>query len=58
MKLEEALRLALREGLDLVEINPDTRPPVCKLRDLSKYTYEERKRAVLARRKANEEEPK
>jgi translation initiation factor IF-3 len=54
MTLAEALRLALKEGLDLVEVNPDLSPPVCKLLDLAKYTYEEAKKASLARRR-NEE---
>jgi translation initiation factor IF-3 len=38
MSLAEALRLALKEGLDLVEVNPEADPPVCKLLDLEKYT--------------------
>ncbi len=37
MPLAEALRLALKEGLDLVEVNPRAQPPVCKLLDFSKY---------------------
>jgi hypothetical protein len=43
-----ALSLALKEGLDLVEVNPEVSPPVCKLLDLAKYTYEEAKKASLA----------
>lgn len=38
MPLAEALRLALKEGLDLVEVNPRAQPPVCKLLDFSKYS--------------------
>ncbi len=37
MPLAEALRLALKEGLDLVEVDPRAQPPVCKLLDFSKY---------------------
>ena len=37
MRLAEALRLALRQRLDLVEVNPKADPPVCKLLDLAKY---------------------
>jgi translation initiation factor IF-3 len=37
MTLAEALKLARKEGLDLVEIVPNANPPVCKLLDLSKY---------------------
>ena len=37
MTLAEALRLAMKEGLDLVEVVPNANPPVCKLLDFSKY---------------------
>jgi translation initiation factor IF-3 len=36
----EAMRMAQEAGLDLVEIVPDTRPPVCKIMDYGKYKYE------------------
>ncbi len=36
----DALRMAQEQGLDLVEIVPDTRPPVCKIMDYGKYKYE------------------
>ncbi|MFK7883857.1 MAG: translation initiation factor IF-3 [Phycisphaerales bacterium] len=36
----EALRMAQEVGLDLVEISPDARPPVCKIMDYGKYKYE------------------
>jgi serine/threonine protein phosphatase PrpC len=35
----EALRIAHERGLDLVEINPDARPPVCKILDAGKYSW-------------------
>lgn len=56
MTLAEALRLALREGLDLVEVNPKADPPVCKLLDFSKYAYEAKLRAALAREPGEEDE--
>ena len=37
---QEALRMAQDAGLDLVEISPDARPPVCKIMDYGKYKYE------------------
>jgi translation initiation factor IF-3 len=37
MTLAEGLRLAMKEGLDLVEIVPKADPPLCKLLDLSKF---------------------
>jgi len=41
---KDAMRMAQEAGLDLVEIVPDTRPPVCKLMDYGKYKYEQSKR--------------
>jgi hypothetical protein len=50
MTVADALRLAVQQGLDLVEVNPKGQPPVCKLLDFSKYTYEGAKKAALGRR--------
>ena len=47
----EALALAQREGLDLVEVNPKAVPPVCKVLDFGKYKYEQAKQAREQRRK-------
>ena len=41
---EEARRQAAEQGLDLVEVAPDARPPVCKIMDYGKYRYELSKR--------------
>lgn len=38
MPLAQALRLAMKEGLDLVEVNPKANPPVCKILDFDRYT--------------------
>ena len=40
MRVEDALRLAQEADLDLVEVAPTARPPVCKLMDFGKYKYE------------------
>jgi translation initiation factor IF-3 len=40
----EALKMAREAGLDLVEVSPHTRPPVCKIMDYGKHMYEERKK--------------
>lgn len=40
VETHEALRMAEAKGLDLVEIVPDSRPPVCKIMDYGKYKYE------------------
>jgi translation initiation factor IF-3 len=41
---DEARRLAVEAGMDLVEVAPDARPPVCKIMDFGKYKYEQRKK--------------
>ena len=41
---EEALKIAEYEGLDLIEINPNTTPPICKIIDYSKYMYDKKKK--------------
>ncbi len=43
MSLQEALNKADDIGLDLVEISPNTNPPVCKILDYGKYIYEKQK---------------
>ncbi len=47
----EALRMAQEAGLDLVEVNAKSDPPVCKILDFGKMKYEEKKKAAEARRK-------
>jgi translation initiation factor IF-3 len=46
-----ALDLATEAGLDLVEISPNTTPPVCKILDYGKYKYQAQKKAAEARKK-------
>jgi translation initiation factor IF-3 len=45
----DAIRMADAAGLDLVEISPDARPPVCKIMDYGKFKYEESKKAQKSR---------
>ena len=40
----DALALAIQKGLDLVEIAPTQRPPVCRIMDFGKYKYEQKKK--------------
>lgn len=47
----DALRAAEDAGLDLVEIAPNSTPPVCKLLDYGKYKFNEQKKAAEARKK-------
>jgi translation initiation factor IF-3 len=44
MSLNDALKLALTKGLDLIEIAPNATPPVCRIVDYGKFLYEESKR--------------
>ncbi|MCR4829430.1 MAG: translation initiation factor IF-3 [Bacteroidales bacterium] len=44
MPTRNALRLAYDQGLDLVEISPNANPPVCKIIDYQKFTYELKKK--------------
>lgn len=50
VRIEDALRLAQEADLDLVEIAPQGKPPVCKLMDYGKFKYENAQKAREARR--------
>jgi translation initiation factor IF-3 len=47
---DEALKYAWDMNLDLVEVAPDAKPPVCRVMDYSKYKYEQEQKAKLARK--------
>jgi len=47
---DEALRYAQERDLDLVEVAPEARPPVCRVLDYSKYKYEQSQKQKAARR--------
>ena len=47
--IDRALRMAEEVGLDLVEIAPEAKPPVCKVMDFGKYKYEIAQKAREAR---------
>jgi translation initiation factor IF-3 len=49
--IQTALEMAQAAGLDLVEIAPNSTPPVCKLLDYGKYKYQAQKKAAEARKK-------
>ncbi|SHI93604.1 translation initiation factor IF-3 [Desulfofundulus thermosubterraneus] len=51
MPVREALRLAEERQLDLVEIAPQAKPPVCRLMDYGKYKYEQSKREKEAKKR-------
>lgn len=50
MKTEKALAYAQSRDLDLVEVAPNARPPVCRVLDYSKYKYEQAQKAKAARK--------
>lgn len=51
VQLRDAQRIAVEKSLDLVEIAPTAKPPVCKIMDYGKYKYEQAKRDKEARKK-------
>ncbi len=50
-KTEDAIKLALEQGLDLVEVSPNATPPVCKIIDYGKYKYQIQKKQAEAKKK-------
>ena len=44
LNTQEAINKAKNEGLDLIEIAPNAKPPVCKIMDIGKYKYDQQKR--------------
>ncbi len=51
VSIEDALAAAEEAGLDLIEIAPNSEPPVCKISDLGKMKYQSQKKAAEARKK-------
>ena len=50
VRIEDALRLAVEADLDLVEVAPNSKPPVCKLMDYGKFKYEAAQKERESRR--------
>ena len=48
---QEAINIAKQEGLDLIEISPNAKPPVCKIIDIGKHKYDLQKKANKAKKK-------
>ena len=55
---DEALAMAQEAGLDLVEIQPNGDPPVCRIMDFGKFKFEQQKKAHAAKRKTKQVEIK
>ena len=58
LNTNEAISMAKEEGLDLIEIAPNTKPPVCKIIDIGKYKYDAQKKANQAKKKQKKIEVK
>ncbi len=56
--LAEALSMAHERGVDLIEVNPDAKPPICKIMEYGKYQYELKKKAQKAKSGAKATETK
>jgi len=52
MATGDALRIAEEQGMDLVEVSPDSRPPVCRIMDYGKYKYTQKKKQKSAKKRA------
>ena len=46
----EAISMAKEQGLDLIEIAPNAKPPVCKIIDMGKFKYDAQKKLTLQRK--------
>lgn len=54
VNLQEALKRAEEEGLDLVEVAPKANPPVCRIMDYGRYKYQQQKKLQEARKKQSQ----
>ena len=51
LNTQEAINMAKNEGLDLIEIAQNAKPPVCKIMDMGKFKYDAQKKANKAKKK-------
>lgn len=51
VSIQDAKKLSVEAGLDLVELSPDAQPPVCRVMDYGKYKFQLSKRDSIARKK-------
>ena len=56
LNTQEAITIAKNEGLDLIEIAQNAKPPVCKIMDMGKYKYDAQKKAISANKKHTQRE--
>ena len=58
MSRDEALTTAGEAGLDLVEIQPNAEPPVCRIMDFGKFLFDQKKQKALAKKKQKQTQVK
>jgi translation initiation factor IF-3 len=58
MPISEAMEQAQTAGMDLVEVAPNSEPPVCRVMDYGKFVFEQNKKAQSARRKQKQTQVK
>lgn len=58
LPIHEALKAARERGLDLVEVAPQAKPPVCKIMDYSKWKYDQAKKLKEAKKKQRTQDVK
>jgi translation initiation factor IF-3 len=58
MSRDEALSVAGEAGLDLVEIQPNAEPPVCRIMDFGKFLFDQKKQKALAKKKQKQTQVK
>ena len=58
LETSEALAIAEEKGLDLVEVAPTARPPVCRIMDYGKYKYEQKKKEQASKKKQHQSQVK
>lgn len=58
METADALRLAIQQGLDLIEVSPNAKPPVCRIMEYGKYKYEQEKKTRQTKQKQHQSEVK
>ena len=53
--LEDAMKRAEDVGLDLMEVSPNTKPPVCRIVNFGKLKYEKKKKIQISKKKQNDQ---
>ncbi|HIF19310.1 MAG TPA: translation initiation factor IF-3, partial [Gammaproteobacteria bacterium] len=51
LNIKEAIELATNKGMDVVEVSPNTEPPVCRILDYGKFLFEQKKKTQGAKKK-------